>query len=147
MDTAYYNGLVEGSIVTNPSAADALMPYLGAIIAVAIVVAVLQIIAMWKIFTKAGEAGWKSIIPIYNLIVLYRISGLNPLLILLYLLVAVPVVGGILSIVLSILLAYKLSKSFDHGIGMTIVLLLLGPIGYLVIGFGSSQYVGSGENA
>ena len=25
----------------------------------------LQIIANWRIFTKAGEAGWKSIIPIY----------------------------------------------------------------------------------
>ena len=27
---------------------------------------ILQVIAYWKIFTKAGEEGWKSIIPIYN---------------------------------------------------------------------------------
>ncbi|MGF6906473.1 DUF5684 domain-containing protein [Fusobacterium sp. PH5-44] len=27
---------------------------------------VTYIIAIWKIFTKAGEKGWKSIIPIYN---------------------------------------------------------------------------------
>ena len=27
----------------------------------------LQIIANWRIFTKAGEDGWKSIIPIYGL--------------------------------------------------------------------------------
>ena len=26
----------------------------------------LQIIANWRIFTKAGESGWKSIIPIYG---------------------------------------------------------------------------------
>lgn len=32
-----------------------------------LVVAVVAIVAMWKIFTKAGEAGWKSIIPIYNI--------------------------------------------------------------------------------
>ena len=25
---------------------------------------ILQVIAYWKIFTKAGEEGWKSIIPI-----------------------------------------------------------------------------------
>ena len=25
-----------------------------------------QVIAYWKIFTKAGEEGWKSIIPIYK---------------------------------------------------------------------------------
>ena len=26
----------------------------------------LHVVAAWRIFTKAGEAGWKSIIPIYN---------------------------------------------------------------------------------
>lgn len=31
----------------------------------ALVLWVLLIIARWKMFTKAGEAGWKSIIPIY----------------------------------------------------------------------------------
>ncbi len=35
---------------------------------------VLVIIARWKIFTKAGEAGWKSIIPIYSDYVQWRIS-------------------------------------------------------------------------
>ena len=38
-------------------------------------VAILVIVAWWKIFEKAGEAGWKAIIPIYNAIVLLRISG------------------------------------------------------------------------
>lgn len=32
---------------------------------VAFVMWVLLVIARWKIFTKAGEPGWKSIIPIY----------------------------------------------------------------------------------
>lgn len=26
----------------------------------------LHVVAAWRIFTKAGEAGWKSIIPIYS---------------------------------------------------------------------------------
>ena len=30
-----------------------------------IVMLVLTIVARWKMFTKAGEAGWKSLIPIY----------------------------------------------------------------------------------
>ena len=34
----------------------------------------LLIIARWKIFTKAGEAGWKSIIPIYADYVQWRIG-------------------------------------------------------------------------
>ena len=52
---------------------------------VAIIIAILQIVAMWKIFTKAGEKGWKSIIPIYNIVILFKISGLSPWLILVYL--------------------------------------------------------------
>ena len=35
---------------------------------------VLQVIARWKVFTKAGEAGWKAIIPVYNEYVMYKIS-------------------------------------------------------------------------
>ena len=30
-------------------------------------VAVLGVVAMWKIFEKAGEPGWAAIIPFYNL--------------------------------------------------------------------------------
>ena len=33
---------------------------------------ILQIIANWNIFTKAGEAGWKSLIPIYGDYVSYK---------------------------------------------------------------------------
>ena len=36
---------------------------------------VLVIIGLWKIFTKAGEKGWKSLIPIYNVYILFKISG------------------------------------------------------------------------
>ena len=35
---------------------------------------VLVVVASWHIFTKAGEPGWKSIIPIYNEYILYKIS-------------------------------------------------------------------------
>ena len=43
-------------------------------IAVAVVV-ILVIIAEWKIFEKAGEKGWKSLIPIYNQYILFKIIG------------------------------------------------------------------------
>ena len=36
---------------------------------------VLMVVAWWKIFTKAGEPGWASIIPIYNVFVLLRVAG------------------------------------------------------------------------
>ena len=42
---------------------------------VMLVFAVIMIIAYWKVFTKAGEAGWQSIIPIWNVIVILRSLG------------------------------------------------------------------------
>ena len=33
------------------------------------------IASIWKLFTKAGEAGWKSLIPVYNTYIMYKISG------------------------------------------------------------------------
>ena len=40
---------------------------------VSLVCAILTIIAFWKIFTKAGEKGWKAIIPIYNAYTAYKL--------------------------------------------------------------------------
>ena len=47
--------------------------YIGVILTIGLVWTIIQIIAWWKIFTKAGEKGWKSIIPIYNQVILYKI--------------------------------------------------------------------------
>ena len=43
------------------------------IIYLAIIIAI--IVGMWKIFEKAGEAGWTSLVPFYNLWILNRIGG------------------------------------------------------------------------
>mgnify|MGYP004683762459 FL=1 len=39
---------------------------------------VISYIGMWKCFEKAGEKGWKAIIPFYNYAILYKISGMSP---------------------------------------------------------------------
>ena len=42
-----------------------------------LVIYVLSVIAMWKIFTKAGKPGWASLIPIYNIVVMYQNSWIK----------------------------------------------------------------------
>jgi hypothetical protein len=42
---------------------------------ISLLVTVLMIVAMWKVFTKAGQPGWGSIIPILNLYFLCKIAG------------------------------------------------------------------------
>ena len=67
--------------------------FFGVIMIVAIAIAVVQIIAMWKVFTKAGEQGWKAIIPFYNIAILYKISGMSPWLVLLYIGLLIPIIN------------------------------------------------------
>ncbi len=40
-----------------------------------IAVAVLCIVAMWKLFIKAGKPGWASIVPFYNTYVMVELAG------------------------------------------------------------------------
>ena len=121
-------------------AAGALGSMIAIYLIIVLVIAILQIIAMWKLFTKAGEKGWKSIIPIYNLVTLFKISGLSPWLILVYLLGAIPIVGGIICLILLIYQANSLAKAFGKGTGFTVGLVLLAPIFYMILAFGDSKY-------
>ena len=104
-----------------------------------LVIYVLSVIAMWKIFTKAGKPGWASLIPIYNIVVMYQIVGINPLLIIL---LFIPFINGIAAIVLSIILCIRLSKAFGKGTGFTFGLIFLSPIFLLILGFGNDKYIG-----
>ena len=45
----------------------------GSVLAV-VIFYVLVAVAQWRIFTKAGEAGWKGIIPLYNLYIQYKLT-------------------------------------------------------------------------
>jgi hypothetical protein len=100
-----------------------------------LLVALLLIVAMWKVFTKAGQPGWASIIPIYNIYIWCKIVGRPWWWILLML---IPFVNFIICIILCI----DLAKSFGKGVGFGIGLALLGIIFFPILGFGSAQYQG-----
>jgi hypothetical protein len=105
----------------------------GVVIYIALVI--LFIAAFWRIFTKAGEAGWKSIIPIWNTLVLLKIVGRPWWWILLLL---IPIVN----IVIWVIVAYNLARSFGRGGGFTVGLIFLPFIFGLILGFGSDTYRG-----
>jgi hypothetical protein len=100
-------------------------------------VLVLVIVAMWKVFTKAGEPGWYSIIPIWSTLVLLKIVGRPMWWILL---MFIPLVN----LVILIIVYNDLSKSFGKGVGFTVGLILLPFIFMLILGFGGATYVGPG---
>lgn len=106
---------------------------LGLLIALAILV--FFIAAMWKVFTKAGKAGWLVLIPFVNVYTLLKIAGRPGWWLILFI---IPVVNFIISILVSL----DLAKSFGKGAGFGLGLVFLGPIFYPILGFGSARYNG-----
>ena len=118
---------------------------------------ILLVIALWKIFTKAGEAGWKSLIPIYNAYILCKIMKVNFWLFVIILPIIIGIVTGVLfsnnqnattiitaiySLFVDIYFSIRLSKAFGKGTGFTLGLIFFPNIFTLILGFGSSKYVG-----
>lgn len=121
---------------------------------------IIMVIANWKIFTKAGESGWMSIIPFLNSYILFKISWkkimfwamLGALLLGSIFTGLAGEEGGILEVlgmiftliggVISIIDVYKLSKSFGYGIWFTIGLLFFSPLFTLILGYGKAEYIG-----
>jgi magnesium-transporting ATPase (P-type) len=96
-------------------------------------VMILMIVAMWKLFTKAGQPGWASIIPIYNLYVLLQVAGKPGWWVLLFF---IPFVN----IVIAFIMWHEISKAFGKEIGFTLGLFFLGVIFLPILAFGSATY-------
>lgn len=131
--TMYADSFAETSMIAG------ILGVMSSYIVVVIALLVLTIVASWKIYTKAGKAGWASLIPIYNTVVMFQIVGLNPWLLCILL---VPFVGWIAGIVFVIMVPFRLAKSFGKDIGWGFGLWLLPNIFQLILAFGSSEYVG-----
>ena len=130
---------------TDAAAYGVLAGFSVAYVIVALVVAVITIIAMWRIFTKAGEKGWKSIIPIYNVVILFKIAGISPWFVLGYLASIIPVVGTFICLGITIYAMINLAKAFGKGGGFAAGLILLNTIFICILGFGSAEYQGKTE--
>lgn len=101
-----------------------------------LILCVIVIIGLWKVFTKAGQPGWMSIIPFLNFFILCKIAGRPGWWLLLML---IPFVNFIIWIVLSLDLAKKFGKGAGFGIGIALLSFIFLP----VLGFSDAQYQGS----
>ena len=85
------------------------------VILISLAVAIVSIIGMWKMFTKAGEEGWKAIIPIYNAYILCKITGVSPWWILITFIAGflsiVPIIGSLVQLAVTIYFGILLAKS------------------------------------
>ena len=100
------------------------------------------VIGMSKTFSKAGQPDWAVLIPIYNFIVLLRIAGLPWYWVFTPLVAIIPILGWIACLVWVVWVHHRISTRFGQGGGFTVGLILLSPIFWLILGFGSSKYNG-----
>jgi hypothetical protein len=94
---------------------------------------VVYLAAMWRLYSKAGELGVASIIPIYNKIVFFRVGGKPGWWFLLYL---IPIVNIIVLWLASVGIAKRFGKGVLFGAGIYFLPFIFVP----VLAFGGSRY-------
>lgn len=118
-------------------------------------------VAYWKVFTKAGVAGWKGIIPIINMYTRYKLVWEVKMFWIAILMAALAgllpgekgfilptlrAAASIAFLVINVKSLARLSRAFGHGKGFTAGLFFLEPIFALILGFGGSEFEGAEED-
>ena len=138
-----------------------LMPVFLGVLGVALLLGLITLIAMWKIFKKAGQAGWKVLIPVYSDYIMFKISwkvkyfwiamllmfvggmvvGIAPYIPEYYsLLMIAQWVLYVPAIMIVLKLPFKLARAFRKGFGFGLGLLLLPCIFCPILGFGKAKF-------
>lgn len=131
----------------------------------AVIYYVLSVAGTWMMFQKAGEPGWKAIIPIYNNYIVYKICWQTMYFWVWFGIALVAAIFGlytdttvgfwyIIALILSVVqlliqcnCSFRLSTVFGHGIWFGLGLYFFPFIFTLILGFGSSTYEPSRLNS
>jgi drug/metabolite transporter superfamily protein YnfA len=100
---------------------------------IALAVAVLEIAAIWILFTKAGQPGWGSLIPIFNLYLWLQMANRPTWWLLLYL---IPIVNLVIAVIVHLDVAKAFGKSTAYGVLFILFAVIVTPI----LAFGPSTY-------
>jgi len=111
---------------------ETLTPILLPIILVTALIGLIVFIAKWRIYKKAGQPGWATLIPFYNTFVHIKVAKL-PLWT--FILALTPFI-----FILNIILWYETAKNFGKSNGYGVAINIFGIILIPALGFGKNQY-------
>ena len=126
-----------------------------AIMALGVIRYLLTAIGYSKMYRKAGEAGWKAFIPVYNAYTNYKISWTGKFFFLsaaLYILLSIlggaealaiqlaVIAAGIALMVVTVKQNIKMAKLFGKGTGTGIALIFFPGITSLILGLGKAEF-------
>lgn len=129
--------------------------------------AVVSIVGLWKMFEKAGYAGWKSLVPILNVYIMFEMSGnkkLFPVLLVsdtiyvitmvwrgaifasdpsasspfLTALAVLGLISGVVMFIVTLKMLAGLAVAFGQDVLWFFLLLFFAPIAFVIMGFSSS---------
>ena len=118
----------------------------------------LSAIGYYKMYQKAGEAGWKAFIPYYRSYIRFKFAWntkcfwiffISTVIFQLFsesenlLLSLLGLAGGILFLVVSMKLDIRVAKSFGKSTGWGVLLFFFPFIVSLILGFGKAEYIGN----
>src|SRR6266498_2833778 len=90
-------------------------------------------VGMWRVFVKAGKPGWLSLVPLYNIVVLFDIADMG------IVFIAALFLPGF-NLMVYMLLCGRLAGVFDRGRWFAVGLFFF-PMFFLpVLGFDGSKY-------
>lgn len=93
----------------------------------------IMVVSQWKVFSKAGQPGWASLVPIYNIyIIVVEIAKKDMMWFLLSLFIPFAIIVPLMD------MAEKFGKSRAYGLGLA----FLWPIFWPMLAFGSATYQG-----
>lgn len=99
-----------------------------------LVIFAFTILISWKIFEKFGEPGWKSLIPIYNIYIMFKYTFGSGLWI-------IALMVPILNFIVAIMFAAKMAKVFGKNGLFAVGLFFLPFIFQAIIAFDDSRYM------
>lgn len=103
---------------------------------ISLAIAVISIMSLWKLFTKAGKPGWAAIVPIYNNMVMLEIVGRPLWWVVLYF---VPFAN----VVVAIMVALETAKVFGKDTVFGVLMILFPVPMYPILAFSkNTQYLG-----
>lgn len=136
----------------------ALVMIITSLISIALMIFI--IICNWKLLEKAGEPGWKAIIPFYNLYTISDIAMTKPTSIVVFIvymvayalipLCLIPYLGMLVSIIISPLMYaaagiinFSIPKAYGKDVGMCILSIFFAPIVRAILAFSkTTEYTG-----
>ena len=97
----------------------------------------ISIASFWKILSKAGQPGWASLVPIYNIIKLIEVAQKPVGMTFLFLIIPFVNIYGLWTV------SAGLAQSFNKSTGFAVGLFLLPIVFMPMLAFGSAEYSAS----